>query len=357
MTKFSTKIKNEKLIVKARLSFNDEVNDRELEVFSVKYIKGLLKPEHIRKRLIQYSGPNAVSLYERLKKPITQYEFYNMVVQICECIKGVEKNRLFIDNLILDLRYVYMNENTKEVFFIYLPIVSNHVCVDVISFIESIVYSVKSEVSTDYISKFVNQLKSASKFDADEIEKYIAQQDKTMAAQIKKMNYGQSGFITDKPDVYIEHYGDSQDSPTTLLDGPSFDDNPDEETTLLDPDESTTLLNDDEGTTVLTEEAEDNNVHYPTLMRINTNETISVNKVVFRIGKERSYVDYFVADNHAISRSHADIVTRGNRYFILDHNSTNHTYVNGTMIPVEKETEISDGDIIKLANEEFEFHI
>lgn len=95
---------------------------------------------------------------------------------------------------------------------------------------------------------------------------------------------------------------------------------------------------------------------YPYLIRRSMNERISINKPVFRIGKERSYVDCFISNNGAISRSHADIIKRGNRYFICDRNSTNKTYRNGYMLTPEDEVEIFDGDILQLANEEFEFH-
>lgn len=95
---------------------------------------------------------------------------------------------------------------------------------------------------------------------------------------------------------------------------------------------------------------------YPYLIRRSMNERISINKPVFRIGKERSYVDCFISNNGAISRSHADIIKRGNRFFICDRNSTNKTYRNGYMLTPEDEVEIFDGDILQLANEEFEFH-
>lgn len=93
----------------------------------------------------------------------------------------------------------------------------------------------------------------------------------------------------------------------------------------------------------------------PYLIRNKNNEKISLNKPVFRIGKEKSYVDYFIGDNTAISRSHADIITRDGNYYIRDNNSTNHTYINGTMIPSNEEIPIVDGTKIRLANEDFEF--
>lgn len=93
----------------------------------------------------------------------------------------------------------------------------------------------------------------------------------------------------------------------------------------------------------------------PYLLRIKNNERIELNKPVFRIGKERSYVDYFVSDNTAVSRSHANIINKGNEFYIVDTNSTNHTYVNGSMIQSNVETKIEHGTKIRLANEDFEF--
>lgn len=98
-----------------------------------------------------------------------------------------------------------------------------------------------------------------------------------------------------------------------------------------------------------------NEITGPRLTRIKTGEKISVDKPVFRIGKERSYVDYFILDNTAISRSHANIITAGNEYFIEDTNSTNHTFVNGKMISANEKVKLSNGDNIRLANEEFCF--
>lgn len=95
----------------------------------------------------------------------------------------------------------------------------------------------------------------------------------------------------------------------------------------------------------------------PTLTRVKTGEKISVNKPVFRIGKEKSYVDYFIADNTAISRSHANIHTENGEYFIEDTNSTNHTYINGSLITSNQKIKITSGDKIRLANEDFTFSI
>lgn len=95
----------------------------------------------------------------------------------------------------------------------------------------------------------------------------------------------------------------------------------------------------------------------PTLTRVKTGEKVSINKPVFRIGKEKSYVDYFIADNTAISRSHANIHTENGQYFIEDTNSTNHTYINGKLINSNVKTKLTSGDKVRLANEDFTFSV
>ena len=93
----------------------------------------------------------------------------------------------------------------------------------------------------------------------------------------------------------------------------------------------------------------------PYLLRTKTHEKIVIDKPVFRIGKERSFVDYFIGDNSAISRCHVNILEHDKRYFVVDTNSTNHTYVNGKMVQSNTEIAIESGARIQLANEEFEF--
>lgn len=110
-------------------------------------------------------------------------------------------------------------------------------------------------------------------------------------------------------------------------------------------------------TTVLSAAQQTGDAPKPYLIRMKNNEKIPLDKPVYRIGKEKSYVDYFIGDNTAISRSHANIITREDEYYVVDTNSTNHTYVNDIMIQSNAETRISNGTKLRLANEEFEFRM
>ena len=375
MLKFKAKIKNSELTVKAKISSDEVISDRELDILENKNIRGFLKPSKRKRNSIEYSGPAGVSIIEHLKNPITKYEFFYIMAQILDMAKKIENNNLFLNNLILDLRYVYINENTKEIHFIYMPILLNHVCIDVMGFMEAIIYAVKpmKNQDFDFVAKYLYFLRSLNSFDVSAIEEYISKEDKDIAKQIKKQKMTQSGFIAKKLKEYNQKYKpkdlDYDEETSILQEEESIGFYQEESTTLLyeckdDYEyEATGLLNDSEGTTLLEENSAsyrdsfNENIHFPSLVRISTDETISINKPVFRLGKEKSYVDYFITNNSAVSRSHADIITRGNGYFVCDQNSTNHTYINNELVPVKTEIEIYDGDVLKLANEEFIFHI
>jgi len=382
--KFKAKAKDCQLLVKAKASIGETIDEKELDRFSRVYLRGFLKPKLVKKNLIAYTGPVGISLYDRLKKPATKRDFLFILEQIVVAVQKLQANRMDLSNLVMNLKYVYINEITKEIQFIYAPTAKGLQNLNLIEFIETVAYSVKptDEKDNDFVSRFIYFFKAMKPFDINKVEAFVAKEDRSVVNTIKKQNAGQSGFMTNKPQHYYDHYdekNDDDDDPTGLL-TEIVDDDPtdflfadDDATGLLgdddvatellnhgdDDDEATGLLNsiddEDEATGLLVEN--NANVRFPTLFRVLTEETISVNKPVFRLGKERSYVDYFVTNNTAVSRSHADIITRGNNYFVKDLNSKNRTYINNQELPIHMEVEIHDGDRLKLGNEEFIFNV
>lgn len=121
--------------------------------------------------------------------------------------------------------------------------------------------------------------------------------------------------------------------------------------------ETSILSSNEIGNTTVLSAKNDQTKNVAFLLRKSNNEKIPINKDTFKIGKERSYVDYFISDNTAVSRSHANIIFRDGTYFITDTNSTNHTYVNGKMLNSGSEVPLRHNDVIMLANEEFEFRM
>lgn len=340
MAKFKAKTSGCQLIVKVRLSLSEKLDENELNNFSRKYVRGLLKVNKINKNKIEFLGPVGISLYERLKKPISKYDFFFIMEQFADLSRKMTQMQLTVNRIIFDIKNIYINEQTKELQFIYLPLQETQ-NVDLLDSMYNIIYSVKpiAEQDENYVSRFTYFLRGLSRFEPDKIESYIVKEDETVVKIITRHVTGQSEFMTDKRQDYYEYYAEKRE---------------DEATGLLIDDELTGLLVDEEETGQLFGEAYS---RYATLYRILTDETIQIDKPVFRLGKERSYSDYFVSNNDAVSRSHADIITRGHQYFIMDLNSKNKTFLNRTPIIPRQEVELHEGDSIELGNEGFVFHV
>lgn len=360
--KYKVKSKEYLLTIQLKTSFGENIDERMLDTFSRVYIRGFLKAKKLGKNKYEYTGPIGISLKERLQKPISKRDVLFIVEHIVFAIQKLQNAKLPVNYLITDMNNIFFNENTKELQFLYVPVINSKECNNVMELLSNVIYSVKpaQENDAEYLSK-LHYFMMNIKEDYSLIESFILKEDRSVVNTIKKHNVGQSGFMTNNQAHYHEHYAAKIDE---------CDD--DEKTSLLVEEEATSLLveeEEEEATALLVEEEDEdatgllieNEVevlppHFARLERVLTEEAINVNKAVFRLGKEKSYVDYFVNNNNAISRSHADIIQRGQNYFIKDLNSKNFTYVNGQKIPVQVEVQIYDGDRIKLANEEFIFY-
>lgn len=374
MSKLKVKHKDNQIIVVSKLSKTEEINQQELDVMHSKIIRGLMKPTVSKLNRITYLSPNGLTLKSYLANSITINDFFLIYAQVLEVIKSVERNSFNINNLVMNLNFAFVNEKTKELHMVYQPIRTQVISTSMASFLYDISYCVNHALSEDYneINRFINYLKSLQMISYEPIEQYILKYYPSIYKQVTRQKPGQSKILKGDDFFYRQNDMEHKESqgrldPKDLFD--SFDSDDAGDTALLiedsnDFDEGTALLlEDDEGTALLLEEDDatalllEKKVNYPYLIRINTFDRTDVNKPVFRIGKERSYVDYFVQNNSAVSRLHADIITRGNQYFIKDNNSTNHTYINGRELTPETENEIFDGDELTLANEVFEFHV
>lgn len=344
--RIKSRIKDNRRNVRIRFAGTEELNAREIEFLSKKPMMGFFTIKQLGKRVLEYTGPDCIALAERLKKPLTKSEFFLIMAQISDSVRKVKNNNLYAKNIYLDLKYVFFNEKTKEVLFIYLPIGSSFMGADFLSFMSAIVYSAQpcDNQNPEYISNFAFFIRNLDGFDAGKIDEYIMSEDRSVMNKIRK-----SEPTFKKAKEFDEISEDDYNSQTGKL----AEEDPLEEegTAILAADESS----DYEASNGL--ETLDKSSARASLLRVLTQEKIALNKPVFRIGKERSYVDYFVSDNNAISRSHADIITRGSRFFIMDLNSKNRSFLNDEPLAPNCEVEMFDGDKIKLANEDFVFQL
>lgn len=358
MAKYKVVYKNAQIMVKSRLDKRETVNMQDMQLFQTKLIRGLMRPVIEGERKITYNAPIGITLQKFLKGGISKNDFFLVFTQILEVIKKVMNNNFSMGNLLLDLNYVFINELTKEVQFIYQPIIGILSTQSIFDFLYTVLYETNfaQEQDLSEISELISEMRKMQYFSVEEIENQVAWIYPEVYKHVKRQRNGQSQTLNDKQwgDTATGGTGDGwHTASTSTIEATALLGEEEEEQTALLNEADTSDLLDVEGTVLLVNEP----VVHAFMIRMMNGERFEINRPVFRIGKERSYVDYFVANNNAVSRLHADVITRGGNFYIKDNNSTNRTFLNGAMIPVNIEMQIFDGDKIVLANEAFEFHI
>lgn len=336
MRKLKISYKNNQICVKSRLERTEKINERELQVFSTRLIRGFMRPVVGGKNKISYFAPAGIPLQKYLKKGISKNDFFLIVAQVIEATRKIERYGLNSNHLILQLPYTFIHELTKELYFIYQPVSNRNFCSEIFPYLYDIAFHAVFLLDEDvsFANGFVGFMRRMPGYSPEELENYIMRVYPEVYGQIRRGNRGESRKLDNRI---------GKEEGTALL--------REEETTLLEG-ENTTFL-EGEDTTLL--EREISACAY--LRRTGNYDEAVINKPIFRIGTERGHVDYLVEHNPAVSRCHADIITRENAYYLRDCNSTNHTFINGKMLEANGEKEIFDKDVILLADEAFEFHI
>ena len=159
--------------------------------------------------------------------------------------------------------------------------------------------------------------------------------------------------IAIKTEYTPEYSSEQSESETTFLSSFEEETSAETETTFLDvTKEDAHVL----GETVLLCDTEaepkmDQNVF---LIRNKTGLQIPIHKPSFLIGNVGGGVDYQVEDNANISRCHASLIFEENKCYIIDHKSTNRSFVEGIAIPPCEKIELDNGALFTLGNENFQ---
>ena len=388
MASIKTKKLGGKLLITVRLPFGECIDEKELNQFSRNGSRTFYQPVSVKKHAVEYCGPIGISLRQRLERQITDYEFFFIIEQIVETTRALCRNRIPWDRVLWSTDSVFFHDTTKELRFLYLPRKGVQKEPDILELIDEIIYSAQpADHNSHRLSDFAYFLHSLKGYDDQKIESFIAESDQAIVDIIRKTSTEQGRMPTDRlparGEPYPQNAAPVEGSPALPENGNDDDgtvgllpeDDYDKTIGLLDGEEEYEKTvgwmdgcdggafglfggEDDAATGLHMDEPPiwmHSEIRHPSILRVRTNETVMIPKSPFRLGKEQGFVDYCVSDNTAVSRNHADIITRGNRYFIVDLNSTNSTYVNERSILSGVETEIFDGDRIMLGNEQFVF--
>lgn len=326
MSKLKVSIKKSTVTAMMKAGRKERINETELSQLARIKPCGIMHVTKTKKDSVIYTCPANINLTDRLKKAISKYDFFFMMEQIVIMVQDVYNNGLNVNSVRFNMDDVYINEMTKEMYFIYFPIVGGQESADIVGFIENIIYTMTPVINedTNYISRFMYYVRSFHGFNGNAIEKYISREERAVVNVLKNT------AVTMQQTMQQQIMQGSMDG--------------------------TTVLSDDGISVQQIQQMQPVNYHFASLTRQVTGEKIELGKPSFVLGKNPEKSDYAVADNTNISRVHAVITTRNGRYYVMDQNSTNGTFINGRIIKAGQETEILPGDCLMLANEEFIFN-
>lgn len=326
MSKLKVSIKKSTVTAMMKAGRKERINETELSQLARIKPCGIMHVTKTKKDSVIYTCPANINLTDRLKKAISKYDFFFMIEQIVIMVEDVYNNGLNVNSVRFNMDDVYINEMTKEMYFIYFPIVGGQESADIVGFIENIIYTMTPVINedTNYISRFMYYVRSFHGFNGNAIEKYISREERAVVNVLKNK------AVTMQQQIMQQVMQGSMDG--------------------------TTVLSDDGISVQQIQQMQPVNYHFASLTRQVTGEKIELGKPSFVLGKNPEKSDYAVAGNTNISRVHAVITTRNGRYYVMDQNSTNGTFINGRIIKAGQETEILPGDCLMLANEEFIFN-
>lgn len=330
MSKLKVSIKKSTVTAMMKAGRKERINETELSQLARIKPCGIMYVTKTKKDSVIYTCPANINLTDRLKKAISKYDFFFMIEQIVIMVEDVYNNGLNVNSVRFNMDDVYINEMTKEMYFIYFPIVGGQESADIVGFIENIIYTMTPVINedTNYISRFMYYVRSFHGFNGNAIEKYISREERAVVNVLK--NKAVTMQQTMQQQIMQQVMQGSMDG--------------------------TTVLSDDGISVQQIQQMQPVNYHFASLTRQVTGEKIELGKPSFVLGKNPEKSDYAVADNTNISRVHAVITMRNGRYYVMDQNSTNGTFINGRIIKAGQETEILPGDCLMLANEEFIFN-
>ena len=336
MSKLKVSIKKSTVTAMMKAGRKERINETELSQLARIKPCGIMHVTKTKKDSVIYTCPANINLTDRLKKAISKYDFFFMIEQIVIMVEDVYNNGLNVNSVRFNMDDVYINEMTKEMYFIYFPIVGGQESADIVGFIENIIYTMTPVINedTNYISRFMYYVRSFHGFNGNAIEKYISREERAVVNVLKNKA------------VTMQQTMQQQIMQQQIM----------QQQTMQGSMDGTTVLSDDSISIQQIQQMQPVNYHFASLTRQVTGEKIELGKPSFVLGKNPEKSDYAVAGNTNISRVHAVITMRNGRYYVMDQNSTNGTFINGRIIKAGQETEILPGDCLMLANEEFIFN-
>lgn len=357
MQKIKIKIDNNFLEVSSKLSRGEKISEKEMNLINCVSIIGLAKIRFSSGKKLKYEIPNCVPIADLISSGIDKYTFYKLILKIVDVIYIVKNSQLNINNLCLDLNYIFFDNNSDEIYFLYSPVMNNRNFVNINKFLYNFVLLTNPLFDDELKKDFLDFLNENARFDVADYLNFIQKMYPGLIEQIGALNIKQS----------ISNVSGNQDD-TVILNNYNHISEMSEDTVLLSNDgieissqhenysdiALTQPLNNCEDTVILNNACILPVNAYLIMQRDGRRIDISSNE--FNIGKDEYCCD-LVIDNSSISRKHLTITFDGNNYYATDNNSTNGTSLNGKPLKPGIAEKMENYDRLLLANEIIDFQI
>ena len=259
MSKLKVSIKKSTVTAMMKAGRKERINETELSQLARIKPCGIMHVTKTKKDSVTYTCPANINLTDRLKKAVSKYDFFFMMEQIVIMVQDVYNNGLNVNSVRFNMDDVYINEMTKEMYFIYFPIVGGQESADIVGFIENIIYTMTPVINedTNYISRFMYYVRSFHGFNGNAIEKYISREERAVVNVLKNK------AVTMQQQIMQQVMQGSMDG--------------------------TTVLSDDGISVQQIQQMQPVNYHFASLTRQVTGEKIELGKPSFVLGKNPNH--------------------------------------------------------------------
>lgn len=398
MNKIKIIKKKKEKYVYTKLLQTQSLNQREIELLGSRQVMELIVPQLDMGKTpaVMYKISALMTLKEHLRSVTSKDNFLKIVLSIMGMMKTAQEKMLYTANFLWDSEYIFVDPLTKGLRYVYLPIANYDPEYNVKTMFLSLAYdTVFNQLENcSYVTEYISYFNTHPNFSIYDFELFVRELNgEIIAAGEQEINTAHPSKLLQKEaklcmrcgatfmsnDNFCDKCGErlvfvsaqktqvaqpqmlhpqaiQQSIPVAKAVQPQLQIESQPQPQAQPASMGTTVLGVVEcGTTVLSP-YELGQVVYPYIIRKNTGERINVNCAEFSIGQGNT-VDYMVTGNTAVSRKHANIITKGDKYYIVDLGSTNGTYIDDVKIIANQETEIVCGQKLRFANEEYEFMV
>lgn len=225
MADYNCSIKDGELRIKSKLGKDEQINPRELELLSGGGIRGVMRVKKGSFGKLVFTAPAAEPLKRYLMRGLTKEEFASVVAQFVRVLMELDRYALQMRNLELYVEGVYITPATRELMFIYRPVVNKSVGCDLNGFIRSLIEFATFSTLQDraYVSELESVLRDIEKFPPKTMSDYVRRLDKeTYDRELARVDRAQqaqyvppqSGWGAPAPEPYggyAGQFGQAQD--------------------------------------------------------------------------------------------------------------------------------------------------